>query len=609
MHRVAISTLLALLAIGAFAQKAASGAPDQQTTGAAPVQGTTEAVVLPRDRATAKAARDATAAKAPKGNAAEAEKIVKPEGAVAPAQNRKYGQQLLEIAEAEAGGLEGGMRVYALLQLSRLYQANNKLKALELLENAMTAAAGVPDDGWVKTRERLREQILRAMVPMAPQRADELLPQVAPEYRGSVLSALLTYYQQNKQLDRGVETLQRIAQEVEVPYAAAERLMAEFKPGQEAEYQRVFALALASFRDHPHASIGGRDQSGDFGGLLAHFWTHLPQPAVREAIDELLKQAESADKDAAGKSRAYSMSSAQGTASFGSTYEYRLFQVLPILREIDSSSAEDLLKKYQAVASLLKQYPEGANALQPFQDKQLGKTSERQGSVLATSSSPGSVGMGGGGGWPFSVHGSPQSMQAIMAEMHRAQAIVADAEKHPQEALANMATVSDPGLRATGYGSIARLVMKTDQTLAHSALEKALDSIEKIDDISRQLSQLQYVAETYLKMEDPDQARKAIEKGLSTAEKAYKKDTDADDPNRALKAFWPSTQARASFLRLAGQISPEWALQLVTEISDPEVRVTAETAVAAAWLEAPSGPKTIMTIGKKASQITTSETY
>jgi hypothetical protein len=87
------------------------------------------------------------------------------------------------------------------------------------------------------------------------------------------------------------------------------------------------------------------------------------------------------------------------------------------------------------------------------------------------------------------------------------------------------------------------------------------------------------------------------------AGKLYAVDSDDDDPNTALKAFWPSTNAYCVLLREAARISPPWAISLLPSIKDPEIRVAAETALAGGWLDAPIGPNTIMTTKKNSNSI------
>jgi len=56
------------------------------------------------------------------------------------------GRQMLQLAETQAAGLEGGMRSYALMQVARAYQPTDKKKALALLEDALAATRAIDDD-------------------------------------------------------------------------------------------------------------------------------------------------------------------------------------------------------------------------------------------------------------------------------------------------------------------------------------------------------------------------------------------------------------------------------------------------------------------------------
>ena len=94
-----------------------------------------------------------------------------------------------------------------------------------------------------------------------------------------------------------------------------------------------------------------------------------------------------------------------------------------------------------------------------------------------------------------------------------------------------------------------------------------------------------------------------IEDGLAVAGKLYHEDSDDDDPNTALKAFWPSTNAYCALLRQAAHVSHTWAISLLQLIKDPAVRVAAETALAGGWLNAPLGPGTMMTTKKSSNSM------
>jgi hypothetical protein len=90
---------------------------------------------------------------------------------------------------------------------------------------------------------------------------------------------------------------------------------------------------------------------------------------------------------------------------------------------------------------------------------------------------------------------------------------------------------------------------------------------------------------------------------LKVAGKLYEKDSDEDDPNTALKAFWPSTNAYCTMIRQAAGISQTWAISLLQSIKDPEIKVAAETSLAGGWLQSPAGPSTIMTTKKTSNSI------
>src|SRR5512133_2476313 len=111
-------------------------------------------------------------------------------------ERQQYGLKLLEIAEADAGGLEGSMRAFALLQVGRGYQRSDRAKTIALLENALTATRELPDDETGRSQASdLQEAILEEMVNVAPQRVDGLLDSVLPRARTAALRSLLSYYE------------------------------------------------------------------------------------------------------------------------------------------------------------------------------------------------------------------------------------------------------------------------------------------------------------------------------------------------------------------------------------------------------------------------------
>ena len=80
------------------------------------------------------------------------------------------------------------------------------------------------------------------------------------------------------------------------------------------------------------------------------------------------------------------------------------------------------------------------------------------------------------------------------------------------------------------------------------------------------------VAKSYLEMEDTDKAQDTIAEGFKLSETLLVADKDADDPNKALKAYWPSVECYRQFLELETKISQKDALAKLDDIQDPEMQ-------------------------------------
>jgi hypothetical protein len=182
-------------------------------------------------------------------------------------------------------------------------------------------------------------------------------------------------------------------------------------------------------------------------------------------------------------------------------------------------------------------------------------------------------------------------------EMQKAAKIGEDAEKHPQDALASAASLQDVRIRAGAYMSIAQVSWKKQPGVASQALDKAAETIDKLDG-EQQAMMYQDVVRLYMRMGETDDAKKYIEKGIASASKIYKDDENPDDPNQAPKAYWPSVAGWRSMLSLASEISPLWASTLLKEIPDDEARTLGQLSIATALLQAQAPMTEIMSFTK-----------
>ena len=513
----------------------------------------------------------------------------KPAARISPEQ-RARAMQLLDGAAAGAAGLDSGSRAYTLVQVARVYQSVDKKKAVELLEQAMTAASevGRENEHLKEVGSQLQQEVLRAMVPLAPEKVDEMLTQLDARGRERVLQALLNYYEREKKMDRALEIVYRMGAEKEIPYGAASKIMEKMTPEQAPEKQQLFTAALASYKDHDHSD--GASFGGDFGDMIARFSKDLPSGLVHQAIDVVLDQArKDAEKQSSAGGMMYSIASAQGAVQLNSVYQYRLFQLLPTLRSIDPEEADRLLKEQSDVQTLLAKYPQGMNSVAPGGDNPGG----RGGASFM-------VGPGGGGGGGGRRGPGGEGMNPL--EMQKAAKIAEDAEKHPQDALANAGTIQDMRLRANAYMSVAQPNLKKQPSVAKQALDKAADTIDKVDG-EQQVMLYRDLISNYMRMGETDEAKKYIEKGMGAAAKVFKDDTNADDPNQAPKAYWPSVAGWRSMLSMASDISPLWAATLLKEIPDDEARTLCQLGIATALLKSQSPMTEVMTFTKEGARM------
>jgi hypothetical protein len=491
---------------------------------------------------------------------------------------RGYGRDLLQITEADASALDGGMRAWGQWQVARGCQQSDKKKALELLESALVALRSVSDDR-LHTRAQLQEQIMTTYVSVAPGRADELVSSIDIEARPKVLSALLKYYQENGNTGRALQMIYRIGDQAEIPYQTATEIMGTMKSAQAAEFQRLFATSLSSYRSHAGEQRYMEMGSG-FPEMITAFWRQLAKDAVREAIDEVLRQTD--PSNAKNTSPAlFSIASDKGSLVFPSAYQYQLFQFLPILQELDSSAAEQYLKKYNQLAGMLNRYPLGTLSLSMLSQPAASADRPRLGS-----------------GVTYSVSRNEPADNPYMADMHRVQKLTAEAESdHAAEAIAKVPSIGTPSLRGAAYNNIAHVTMNDHPATARECVEKLLETGEKLPPFFR-LMGMRAAIDVYMHMGDFDDAKSVIEKAMSVANEVYREDANPDDPNKALKAYWSATDGYRALLRQAARISPQWSMTLLNEIRDPEVKVASEAAIAGAWLGVPMGQSIVM-IDKK----------
>ena len=507
-----------------------------------------------------------------------------------PDSSQERALRLLHAAQLEAAGLPPDMRAYVLWRASNGYAATDPELSTKLARDAFAASESIADPdspstcggplgsdsdikGWIQERVLL-DMIHKDNVADVQAR----LPSAETAARNRITGELVRYYLDKKQLRRAQDQLSQLADAEQYPFNAAAALLLAMGPEHSADRMTIFHQALGNFEQHASAQPLKPE---DIGGFIERTWDQVPRGLALETVDKVLDAAKS-------QSNAhFSMTSEKGSVALNSPYQLRLFQLLPVLEQLDKDRADSLLRDNPGLQAQLHEYPQGMQSLNSDQ------TFFSYG--VSDSAAP--------------PAGSVEPANAQLRQ--RVFDIIRDAEKDPALALseAQGLPVESPGFgpspRAQALMQIASQTGKKRAALTKSAL----DELVKIEDqlTPEQMRDVAKFPELYLVLGDEEGAKKALKALLKAAEKVYAQDTDAEDPNKAFKGVWPSVDMWRQCVQVAGRISPGLAEEIISDIPDPEIVALEKVAFASALLHAPGLPNLVHDCRKKASLFTLSD--
>ena len=469
---------------------------------------------------------------------------------------QKRGLRLLKAAEGESAGLRPDMHAFVLWRASYAYTKLDPKQAEKLSRDAFTATQAIEDAsdndhcaalgsaGDIKSW--IQQRVLYDMVHKDQlQDVEQLLPQATAPVRNEVTAELVRYYESKKDLTHAESLLSQLADSGAYPFGAAADLVTALGAEHSADRMSIFNQALNNFEQHATETGFGGD---DIGSFIERTWKDVPPGLVLEAIGKVLEAAIER-----GSQSHYSMSSAKGSVVLNSDYALRLFQLLPILQELDKDKAEALLREQTEVAEQLKTYPGGMQSL---------KSENHSLSYGVTDSGSGI--------------GDAAAKQQIAAQMQgRIEEVLKKADTDPSGALATALTLPVHGMFESSSPRSDALLGIAEKTAAKKASvsKSALDEFSRIQDqlSSQEIIAIDRLPELYLKMGDLDGAKKAVDTLVKAAGKIHEKDTDADDPNKAFKGAWPSTDLWRKAIQEAAKISPGLPEEIIAGLQDAEI--------------------------------------
>src|SRR5215472_2787551 len=372
-------------------------------------------------------------------------------------ESKEWCSQLRQAA-ARARGLDPGMRSYTLLLASQGLQKCAPQKVRGTLVDAFMASVALSDADAAKAV--LQSSGLRELLRLDESTVAQLLAQADPKARAEIQGAMVERAVDTKDFDRGLSLLNQIPSDQDCPYAAAIQLILGLPAGHEAEKRAIFVTAIAHNRENSSLGVEGDDLSF----IVVRFWRQFPPELVLDAIDQILDHRKTDNTQ-------ISMKASSGPITFGNVYQY-LFELLPVLRELDPSKAEQLSNNPQVQAQVNK-YPNGLQSLDPtVRDTPLRK-GEESGMLGVSMTSRGASGK------------AVQDWHS--AEIYRRQAneILKQAEDDPRQAIASAATLPVQAGQAVPRSEtllrIAQVAWKKNPSASKEALEQMADSLKKVD--------------------------------------------------------------------------------------------------------------------------------
>lgn len=486
--------------------------------------------------------------------------------------------QMLDVARALLARSPAPLRAHACYQAAVGYGFVDHAKELSMLKNCFLETQPLENkDSVLKTD--LQYKILDAMYTQDPAAAEALLPSAVARAKINIQTRILQRLVDNKKYDDALALITQFSYSPDFPYRAAAALMVHLPPERDPDRRMVFLAALHSYSLEDPATDPGLE---DMATLVIRFWRHLDPKLTMQAIDEILGHAQKYLSNE--NAPTLTIGTGFGEAQFSSAYQYRLFELIPIIQQVDPAQAESILNDNPRLAEVLKNYPQGLVSLEPtFRDSPL-KTGESSRFTIT-----------------HHLHNANTEVQMALEYdrlVRESREISSHTEDDPKAAIQKAAQLPDTGLergrsvRADALVGIAiRLIVKHPD-LAEDALKQMLAGADSYPPLAQSFYWLSAANIEFL-MKNKAEASRMVEKTVSLASRLYERDIRDDDANRAFKFDWPSAAVWRACIVLQNKIDPALVPGLLKQVSDLEIRANVEITLANLRLGGPLPANTV----------------
>ena len=476
---------------------------------------------------------------------------------------RQKARELLESAAEMAAATKPDVQPAVLYHLAENYQDFDKKKAIEFFRQAFTAAA-TPPVSPSPFASSMQVEVVVALAGMDSAEAIAMLKRMEPaasgyDYRTFAASRLIGTLVAKGQIQQSLDLAEYLGSSGAYPFDGIGLVLSKLPEGDE-RIPAVFSSALTAFTVKP--------DDGFYDALTRH-WKQLPAGMAKTALDRVLSSILGRSSDQPYRTR--TLSSSKGNASFSTRLEADLFDVAPLVRELDPKRYEELLADHLELRSALQLFPGGGPSIQ-----------DERGVTIYTVGSDAKAGDAEARRSADALNNRMKTAALINSRVETALAALA---KDPDKALDLVADIPSPPQQAIVIARIAQSVGENDATKARKVLSRSIGMLEDIKYPEDRIAAWDAVAGVAVVIKDEPTLQRAIDHMLDDAAALYKEDSDGDKPNRAWMENWPSTQAyRRAIFRAVKLLSVD-ATPLLEKIPETNQNVLARIAMAQALLE------------------------
>lgn len=476
---------------------------------------------------------------------------------------------LAEEALRSSADFPAPTRSFICADVADVYARTSPQENRVVLPDCFRATLQIQD---VEIRRAVQSKIIAQLVALRTKESDLVYQTADPEVQDWVRETRLRESVSHRKWDEAIAILQEVPSDRPFPYQVATDLMLNLPSSRVEDIPLIFSLALRAYKQAP---VPGTPQLEDVGTMVVRFWQKLPRPLVLDAIDEELKRAKQTDEKIPFQ---IVLGTDKGQAAFRNTYVFRLFELLPVLRELDPVQAKTIEEDSPELQPVLAAYPQGLPSLAVDYSPTRDAGSGGHGALTITYNAP----------------GAPTGASAEELQLAELRSRVVNVEKmtdfHSAMEKAQQLPLTAPGvMRSPEIDAIMGIALafskedRADSTKALAASERDIDRLPPAVRAHYHAT----LANLYIRLGDAKSATRCIDEGLEDSLELYKVDTNSDDPNTAFKFYWPSAVAWRTFILLQAHIAPEVAVARSRKIPDEEIRTDALVAIAADQAKVP----------------------